>query len=181
MTSAARQCSPVRRQLDAYEESWRQDHEALRTCWAWEDAVSVGMSCYSLIEEVTEAWRTRVFRGTEPESDTANDAYFHLYEDWLKVTEQVLDCVAGAEHNWMVVDAERLRQAVASVRTTLQNWKPPRLALAVGLRETTLTAAAAAELDRILDDAKTNAPPPLTGSKMQVISLEELRASRKPR
>ena len=34
MTPAARQRSPVRRQLAAYEESWREDHEALKECWA---------------------------------------------------------------------------------------------------------------------------------------------------
>lgn len=180
MTPTARQRSPVRRQLEAYEESWRQDHEALQECWAWEDAVSVGMSCHALIEEVTEAWRTRVFRGTEPESDGGNDFYFSLYEVWLEVTEKILEAVAGVERDWTVVGAERLRRAASSVHETLKNWTRPRIAQAVGLREMTLTPEAAAELDRMLEESKTTPPPPLTGSKMQVMSPAEFHAMRKP-
>src|SRR5947207_1314681 len=134
MTTAARQHSAVRRQLEAYEESWRQDHEALEECWAWEDAVSVAMSCYSLTEEVTEAWRTRVFRGTEPESDGSNAFYLGLYEDWLRVTEKVLETIAGMERGWMVEGGDRLRCAAASAREALAKWKPPRISQAVGLR-----------------------------------------------
>jgi len=82
--------SPVLRQLEAYEESWKKEHDALRKCWAWQDTALVGISVHSLLERVDRAWRDRVFRGVgKPFADEANECYRSLFQYWLRVTDAV--------------------------------------------------------------------------------------------
>jgi hypothetical protein len=175
MSTVERRHSPVYRQLEAYEESWKRDHDAVRECWAWEDTVAVGIATAALIERVDRVWRDRVFRGVEEYCEDANDFYRALFALWLRVTGEVLAQVGRLEEQFGSVEgATELRQAETRLRAHLSQWQPPRLSAAVGLREMTLPAEAAAELDRVLEEAK-RLPPEPSRPRMQQMSAAELK------
>jgi hypothetical protein len=175
MSSVEKRRSPVDRQLEAYEESWKKDHAELQACWAWEDTIAVGIATHSLIERADRTWRDRVFRGTEAYSEESNTSFRSHFERWLGVTEDVLAQAARLQKTYGTVEGvPELRQASENVRGHLANWQPPRLSSAVGLREMVLSPQAADELDRILDVAKqSQAEPPRP--KMEELSAAELR------
>ena len=50
MNTVVKDRSPVSRQVQAYEETWQRDHDALQECWAWEDTLAVGTSTGLLLE-----------------------------------------------------------------------------------------------------------------------------------
>src|SRR5437763_1578687 len=87
--------SPVYRQLEAYEESWQKEHDAVTQCWAWEDAAAVGVATAFLIQHVAQSWRDRVFRGVEEYDLSANDAYRSLFEPWCRITQAALAQLAS--------------------------------------------------------------------------------------
>src|SRR5438067_1520686 len=103
MTTAQRRYSPVRRQVEAYEESWQKDHAALQ-CWTCEDTIAVGLATCMLLERVDRSWRDRVFRGVEEYSAETNDLYRTLFQVWLRVTESVLDQAARLEKEFGTVE-----------------------------------------------------------------------------
>jgi hypothetical protein len=177
MTNAARRALPVRRQLEAYEESWKRDHDAVKDCWALESTIAAGIATCSLLERVEHAWRDRVFRGAVEAGAEANDLFRSLFELWLRVTESVLGDTARLERDYGSVEgAAELRQAEERLRKYLDSWQPPRLSSAVALREVTLSPEAAAELDRLLSE-----PPPVTEPPrppMQELSLDEFKQPR---
>ena len=90
MNTMVKDRSPVSRQVQACEETWQRDHDALQECWASEDTLAVGTSTGLLLERVESAWRDRVFREAESHSDEASETYFRLFTVWLRVTEAVL-------------------------------------------------------------------------------------------
>lgn len=175
--------SPVRRQIEAYRlscDAWAADHAAAKACWAWEDTVAVGLKCGELLDRVTAAWRDRVFRGAEPAADGANELYRGLHELWLAVTDAVLGQVQSQLESDFVVDgAAELRAAAQRFRTALDAWQPPKISILVGLRDIELSAEAAANLDRILEEAKTNPPPTYAGTLVKDISTAEFLAATK--
>ncbi len=159
MSRLERRLSPAYQQVEAYEETWKRDHDAVRECWAWEDTIAVGISTGSLLERVNHTWRERVFCGTEDFCDDANEFYRTLFTSWLGVTDEVLARAVELKGQFGRADgAEELRQIAERVRDHLKRWERPRLSMAVGLRAMTLTPEAAAELDRIVDQAKTTSP-----------------------
>jgi hypothetical protein len=177
MSTVERRYSPVSRQVEAYEEAWKKDHTAVQECWGWEDTLAVGISTGQLLERVDRAWRDRVFRGTEDFAEEANEAYHTLFMVWLRVTDAVLARVVELESQFRMVDgAAELRDVAGRVRSHLEQWDKPRLSLAVGLREQTLSPEAAADLDRILEEAKKNPPPLPAGPVPQEISADEFFA-----
>ena len=75
MSPGERQRSPLYRQLEAYEESWKKDHAEAMECRDWEDAIAIGVNIFHMIQERDEAWREQVFRGTTIVSEEDSDDY----------------------------------------------------------------------------------------------------------
>ena len=42
--------SPVYRQLVAYEETWKGDHQQAMACHDWEDAIAVGITLFESLD-----------------------------------------------------------------------------------------------------------------------------------
>jgi len=167
--------SPVYRQLEAYRESWKKNHDEAMLCRDWEDAIAVGINIFGMLQEREQAWYERVFRGVvsfDPEDDRD---YRERFSVWLETTEAVLaNVLPSLEIRFGVVEgAEELRRCVERAKEILLHWQPPRLSAAVGLREMTLSPEAATELDRILDEANRQPPEAPSGSPMCVLSAEE--------
>jgi hypothetical protein len=76
------------------------------------------------------------------------------------VTGHILDIVPDLEEQFGNVEgAAEARRCVAEAHRLLEQWQPPRLATAVGLRDMTLTPQAAADLDRFVEETTANPPP----------------------
>jgi hypothetical protein len=167
--------SPVYWQLAAYEEGWKRDHQRAMACRDWEDAIAVGINIFHMLREREDVWRDQVFRGTTAHSEDDNLDYRTRYLNWLETTNALLVHVLPELKGqfWAVDAACELRQCAEHAEKTLSEWQPPRLSMAVGLREMTLTPEAAAELNHILEEAKTNPPPMPAGPMPQEISAEE--------
>ena len=172
MNTLQRRDSAVSRQVEAYEETWKKDHDDAKTCWAWEDTVAVGHSTGLLLERVERAWRERVFRGTEDCTEEANETFRALFSTWLDVTDAILQRVAKLQASFVSIEAEKeLRQLAERGRDKLSRWEAPRPSHAVGLREMTLTPVAANEVNRILHEEPAPAMPP--GPRPRAITAEE--------
>jgi hypothetical protein len=178
MSTVEGRYSPVYCQVEAYEEAWKKDHDAVQESWAYEDTVAVGISTGQLLERVDRGWRDRVFRATEDYCEEANETYHTLFTLWLRVTDAVLARVTELEPRLGQVDgAEELRQIAGRIREQLARWEKPRLSMAVGLREQTLSPEAAAEFRRLLAEAKRLPPekPPVSPLPIEITAAEFFR------
>jgi hypothetical protein len=149
--------SPIQRQLETYEESWLRDHRAAMACHDMEDTISVGLAVFHLLKRAEDLWRDRIFRGVEEFSSEDDRWIQSLFRSWLSVTEDVLQAVPHLEAQFGSVNGVgELRDCVTEAHSLLADWQPPRLSMAVGLREQTLTPEAAAELDRLAQETGAN-------------------------
>jgi hypothetical protein len=183
MSTAERRRSPVYRLLEAYEESWKKDHDEALACRDWEDALAVGLAVFRMVWERQDAWRDQVFRGVISYAEEDNREHQARLSNWLATTREVLsEILPGLEARFgTVAGAAELRRCAEVVEGVLSAWQPPRLSRSVGLREMTLTPEAAAEFDRLLEEAKKNPPPTPAGPMPQEISAEEFFALLKQR
>jgi hypothetical protein len=177
MALTAQRSAPVRRQLTAYAESWKQDHDAAMRCRDVEEVVAVGVSTYALLHDREQSWRDRVFRGTDEYSAEDDAAQREGYRLWLATTEAILVRVVALEQQFGIVEgAPELSEHARAVRALLADWQVPSLSRAVGWRDMTLTPAAAAELERILKEAEAN-PPPMPGRRLETRDASFLKRS----
>jgi hypothetical protein len=168
MSTVEKRRSPVYRQLEAYEESWKRDHAEAMACRDWEDAIAVGINIFHMLQEREHVWRDQVFREVIAYSDDDNQDHRARFENWLGTTKEVLEKVLPdlEKHFGMVEGATELRKCLLLAEKILQEWQPPQLSRAVGLREMTLSPEGAAELDRITDQA-TRTPPSMPARRLQ--------------
>jgi hypothetical protein len=181
MDTLDRSRSPVLRQLEAYEEAWKKDHDVLKVCWALEDTISIGLATFTVVRRAEKSWRDRVFRGAEEYSEEANKFFFRLHEIWLSITQHVVDLAADLEQAYGTLEgADQLRDQAEKAKQLLETWSRPSLSAAVGLREMTVPKEAADELNRIVTDARTSPPKPIdsTMAGMTAAELLSLRARR---
>jgi len=173
-----RRHSPVYRQLEAYDEVWKRDHAAAMACRDWEDALAIGVNMFHMLREREESWREQVFRGTRDYAEDDNRDHLARFAAWQDTTAEVLTTILPQlEAQFGKIEAaDELRRCADEVARILREWQPPRLSMAVGLREMTLSPEAAAEFKRILEEAKTNPPPMPAGPIPQEISAEEFLA-----
>lgn len=176
MKSVGRRHSPVYRQLEAYEGTWKRDHDAAMACRDWEDAIAVGINIFHMLREREQTWRDQVFRGVLAYSEDDNLDQQSRFATWLDTTKQVLaETLPALEQRFGRVEAAAdLRQCAETAEDLLREWQPPRLSSAVGLREMELSPEAAAELDHLLAEAP---PLPLEPPRprMQELSAAELK------
>jgi hypothetical protein len=165
MDTLERTRSPVRRQVEAYEESWKNDHDTLKVSWALEDTISIGLATFLVLKRAENSWRDRVFSGGEQYSEEANRFFIRQHEIWLFTTEHVLALAVELEQRGGAVEgADQLREQAEQAKQRLATWSSPRLSAAVGLREMSVPKEAADELNRILTEARSSPPKPITST-----------------
>ena len=160
MSAVEQHRSPVYRQLEAYGETWKRDHDAAMACRDWEDAIAIGVNIFHMLQEREQAWRDEVFRGAIPYSEDDNLDHQTRFAGWSETTREVLaEILPILEKRFgMVAGADELRRCAQLAEAIVSRWQPPRLAAAVGQREMTLSPQAAGELDRLIEEAKTTPP-----------------------
>jgi len=169
MNPAERHRSPVKRQLEAYQESWKEDHSAAMACRDWEDAIAIGINIFHMLQEREQSWRDQVFRGTLPFSKEDDLDHQGRYTDWLDTTKEVLATILPELETRFgtIKGAGELRRCFMLGEQILLGWQPPRLSLAVGLREMILTPEAADELNQAIEQARTS-PPTLPNRRLEI-------------
>jgi hypothetical protein len=161
MSAAPTKFAPVRRQLDAYKESWMKDHEAAMQCQHTEEILAIGITLFDLLQRIEHGWRERVFRGEEEYNDHDNAVLLGFYRDWLTSTDSTLGSLAELERDFGKIEgAAECQDRAERVRQLLATWQPPSLSSAVGLREMQLDDQAAAELQALIDRAGGPETPP---------------------
>lgn len=174
MNTVDKRRSPVYRQLEAYEETWKNDHKQAMACRDWEDVIAVGINIFHMFREREDSWREQVFRGTRDYTEDDNQDHRARLTAWLKTTEEFLtNVLPGLQTRFGTIEgADELQRCRDIGVTILRAWEPPRLSMAVGLREMTLSPEAAAELKRILYEEPPPPPPP-PHPPLQELSAEE--------
>lgn len=165
MNTTENRHSPIRRQLDAYAESWKSDHLAAQECFDVEERIAIGLSLASALDTLEAGWRRRVFTATWPPSDTDDEVFHTCLNLWLTVSDVIVSRAADLEQRFGTVSgASELRAATEKARTHLATWSAPTPAIAVGLRDQSLTPSEANELDTLLG----NTAPPLPARQFEV-------------
>src|SRR5688572_18149370 len=114
--------SPLTRQLEAYEEAWREDHEEVKRCWHFEDQLEIGIGLFRVIHDRSMAWRQRVFRGVEPVSQEADEAWRDCFQRWLRPCKRAEQRLAHFERLYgAVAHAADFRECVRHAWEILDN------------------------------------------------------------
>jgi hypothetical protein len=168
MNTVDKKRSPVDRQLEAYEETWKRDHTQAMACRDWEDAIAVGINIFRMLAEREQAWRDHVFRGTTDFSEKDNLDHQARFANWLATTKEVLEQVLPELEKGFgkVEGAPELRRCLELAENILRAWQPPRLSRAIGLREMQLSTEAASELDQLIAQARRT-PPSMPSPRME--------------
>jgi len=176
MSAVDKRHSPVYRQLEAYGESWKKEHDNALACRDWEDAIAVGINIFEMLRGREQAWRDQVFRGAIAFAEEDNLDHQSRFAGWLATTREVLtENLPLLEKRFGKVEgAPDLRASVALADKILSEWQPPHLSRAIGFREMTLSQSDATELDRLVEEAK-RCPPLPPRPKMQEMSASELK------
>jgi len=145
-----RHLSPIDRQLEAFAEPWPHERNEPTDSRDGEDMIAVGNNLFPMLRDREEAWRDEVFRGAVPFSSEDDLDHRERYTRWLEASEQTLSGIGPS------VGAAQLRTRVAEAKRLLESWQSPRLSSAVGLRDMTLSAESAAELEELLAGAKAS-------------------------
>ena len=169
-----RRLSPIDRQLEAFGEPWQREPDEARD---GEDMIVVGNNLFLMLREREEAWRDQVFRGATTFSPEDDADQRERYSRWLEATERTLSTMGQSAGT--IAGGERLRGRVAEANRILENWHSPSLSSAVGLREMTLSAESADELDQLISGAKAS-PPAMPRTRMATRDAAFLKSSRTP-
>jgi len=155
---------------EAYQEAWKRDHDLAMGCRDCEELVATGLHVYGLLEECKARWCEQVFRGAISFSENRDKAFRRAHQLWVMTTQAILqEVVDDIERQFdEVKGATELRRLLPIMEAALRDWQPPRLSLAVGLRDQQLTEEGAAALDRIIT---STAPLPYIPQKQPVREL----------
>jgi hypothetical protein len=162
--------SPIDRQLEAFGEPWQHGGDAGKDSRDGEDLIAVALNLFLVLREREEAWRDEVFRGEVAFSPEDDLDHRERYTRWLEASERILSGIGQS------AGTVQLRSCIVEAKRVLEDWQSPRLSSAVGLRDMTLSAESAAELDQLLSEAKTS-PTALPQRRMATQDSTFLNAS----
>ena len=60
----------IRRQVETYQDAWKQDYHAAQECHDCEEFVRLGLFIFSELKKVNLIWRERVFPAVYPRADS---------------------------------------------------------------------------------------------------------------
>jgi hypothetical protein len=118
--------SPIDRQLEAYQEAWKPEHNEAMRCRDFEEALAVGIAIFRALARLDTAWRQRVSQGTEtydPETEETLRGFFHW---WLQPCTTAMERLRYFEGRFDAVEgAADFRRCCEETQEILQEWKTP--------------------------------------------------------
>ena len=147
--------SPIERQLTAYEEGWRQDHEEAIRFWDFQENLSVGIAIYQTIAQRSSSWRQRVSLGIEPFRPEDEQEVRNLYVWWLNSCQHALSRLEHFEREFGAIDgAAQFRLCCEQANKAVATWVPPALSKAVGLHAAEFSQQEAGRLTAALESGE---------------------------
>lgn len=165
----------IAKQLEAYGESWRLEHEEVKRCWAFEDTLAVGLSLFKLINARHRTWHHRLITGLEKYDPADEEAIKDRYRWWLRPSDQVMERLNQLERDYPVEGAQEFRRYCREAQEILAHWRSPRLATPVALKELPLDPQEISGLRRMLDEANDTGRYPRPAQEMPTGDASLLR------
>jgi hypothetical protein len=152
----------ARRQLETFEEAWKQDHAEAMECRGFEAGIELGVWVFDYLDHVYQTLREQVYRGiTEATPEMAEDERT-CYERWLKVANSLTDELKRLQDTFGVVEgAAEFEKRKELARQRLRDWKPATLARSPAARVWDVSAQQADQIHELLN-APAGAPGRLT-------------------
>jgi hypothetical protein len=161
----APRCSPIGRQLQAYEEGWKAHHDEAMRFWDFQEQLAVGIAIFEAIASRNVRWRERVSQGLDHFSDEENLEVLGLFKWWFKLADRNLSRLELYEEQFGQIDISAdFRQCYDSAEKTIAGWVPPVLSKAQALHADELSEEESERLDRILESGEArlrNRPKPI--------------------
>src|SRR3954470_9714153 len=82
--------SPIGRQLEAYEEGWKLDHDEAMRFWDFQENLRIGIAIFDAILAVNAVWRQRVSQGLDEFSPEVEEGMRGSFAWWLQLCDQAL-------------------------------------------------------------------------------------------
>lgn len=156
------------------------EHDWAMKCRDCEDFVDLGSQLFVVLQGSNERWRDQVFRGTVRFDENHDSEIRRAYELWVEGAAYTIDVLVHRmeQESFEVEGAERLRKILLEAQAIIRDWDPPRLSLAIGLRDQHLTVEGAAALERILSSTAPLPHIPLKRDVKEVSAVEFKRRLR---
>ena len=117
---------PIDRQLEAYEEAWKQDHIEAMRCRDFEETLAVGIAIFRALVQIDTTWRERVSRGVEEYSVEEDQALRASFLSWLRPCAQGLERLRYFETRFDAVEGSaEFRRCCEEAKEIVAEWKSP--------------------------------------------------------
>ena len=136
---------------------WTAGHLRARGFWTrrqtFEFAARVSSTVHviDLVGEQEAEWRRLVFRGERAFSRRDEREFLAAYRSWIRLANRLIREFGETPRSGsLAIGMGVLEAKLCKVSESLNNWSPPSLSMAIGLRDDYLTESEAADLDRII-------------------------------
>lgn len=147
---------PISRQLEAYEDGWKTDHDEAMRCWDFEENLAVGISIFRALVQLDVNRRQRIAQGVEELSAEEDQAMLAWFQWWLRPRDQALARLRALEEKFDTLSrAAEFRHCCEEAEEIVAEWRPAAPGLAADQMQKivahTSEAHTPASLARILD------------------------------
>jgi hypothetical protein len=116
---------PINRQLEAYEEGWKQHHDEAVRCWDFEENLAVGISIFHALVRIDLARRQRVAQGLEEFHAEEDEAMRECFRRWLRLGEKAMTRLRSFEDRFGAVEgATEFRRCHEEAQEIVAEWRP---------------------------------------------------------
>ena len=114
------------RQLEAYEEGWKVDHDEAMRCRDFEENLAVGINIFHSLMQVDVTRRHRIESGREEFIASEDGDMLGWFRWWLRPTEGAMARIRYFEQKFGAVDgAAEFRRCCEEAKEIVTEWKPP--------------------------------------------------------
>jgi len=117
---------PIARQLEAYEEGWKKDHEQAMHCMDFEENLAVGTSIFRTLVQLDVLRRQRVSLGAVVFNVEEDDAtMLDAFRWWLRSRDEALTRLRRFEDRFGAVEGgPEFRRCCEEAQEIVSEWKP---------------------------------------------------------
>ncbi len=157
---------PLTRQLEAYEEGWKKDHDQAMLCRDFEEFLAIGVAVFRALVQVDSTRRQRAASGLEAPSPEDDGEMLDYFRRWLEMGKKAMEDLRSFEDQFTAVDgAAEFRRCFREAGEIVAEWipavkKPAQEGCIVAHTERPMTAAEMAQaLDRVSKPAQRESEP----------------------
>ncbi len=153
MKTAKLRYKPSQRQLQTFEESWKEDHDAIMDGLdKMEEFFRLFTGLFEAIDGLIQSRRGHVFRGDCLPDSELDELEKKLYVRWLDLADDMQRDMKELGQAFKLDGSKKFEECQGVARSRLEKWIPVLPSSAVGLRTHVLDAEDAAELQGIIEE-----------------------------